>query len=176
LAVLAVLVNTAQATGRGVHFALTPEQYTKVIELASDDKLIDFIHFEIEEEWDRGSLRESDKAWDAIHRSLTDGKLEWENGTFPLNAVILGGKQLYKGDDYIVSLVTPDQVLVIAKALKQIDKVALKKGYDQITQGDYDGEVGENDFEYTWGWFKDLHSLYEKAVQSNRAMLFTVDQ
>lgn len=161
---------------RGVHFALTSEQYNKVCECNSDDELIELIQEEIEEEWDENWLRETDKAWDAIHRSLTDGKLEWDNGLFPLNAVIIGGKQLYNGEDYIISLVTPEQVKSIAGAISSIDKATLKKGYEKIKQVDYDGEIGELDFEYTWEWFKDLPSLYEKAAQSNRAIIFSVDQ
>ena len=161
---------------RGVHFALTEEQYKKVSRCGSDDELIELIQEDIEEDWDTEWLRETDKAWDAIHRSLTDGKLEWKNGSFPLNAVVVGGKQLHQGDDYIVSLVAPDQIPSVADALKHIDKAALKKGYDQIKQNDYDGEIGEDDFEYTWEWFKDLYSLYKKAAQNGRAVLFSVDQ
>jgi hypothetical protein len=90
--------------------------------------------------------------------------------------VILGGKQLYKGDDYIVALVSPEQVPFVSEALKLIDKVALKQGYDRINQDDYDGEIGDDDFEYTWSWFKDLPSLFDKAAQEGRAVLFSVDQ
>jgi len=161
---------------RGVHFALTKEEYRKVRKCGSDDELIELIQEEIEEEWDIEWLRETDKAWDAIHRCLTDGKLGWNNGSYPLNAVILGGQQLHKGDDYIVSLVTPDKIPAIASALKDINRTALKDGYDQIKQDDYDGKIGEDDFEYTWEWFKELCSLYEKAAQNGRAVLFSVDQ
>ena len=161
---------------RGVHFALTVEQYNKVCQCESDDELIELIQEDIEEEWDTEWLRETDEAWDAIHRCLTDGRLEWKNGSFPLNAVIIGGKQLHKGDNYIVSLVTPDQVPLIADALECIDKAALKKGYEQIKQDDYGGRVSDDDFEYTWEWFKELYTLYEKAAQNGRAILFSVDQ
>lgn len=64
----------------------------------------------------------------------------------------------------------------ISKSLKNIDKNALRKGYEQIKQIDYDSEMSDEDFEYTWAWFKDLPSLYEKAAQSGRAILFSVDQ
>lgn len=161
---------------RGVHFALTEKQYKKIQKCDSDDDLIEFIQEDIEEDWDEGWLIETDKAWDAIHRCLTDGKLDWNNGSFPLNAVILGGKQLHKGDDYIVSLVTPNQVSEIAKALKSIDKGTLKLGYKQIDPDDYDADIGEEDFQYTWSWFKGLIPLYEKAGSDGRAVIFTVDQ
>jgi hypothetical protein len=35
----------------------------------------------IEEAWDLDHLAESDKAWDAIHRCLTDGQLDAGGGT-----------------------------------------------------------------------------------------------
>lgn len=161
---------------RGVHFALTEKQYEQIQKCNSDDELIELIQEDIEEDWDDDWLRETDKAWDAIHRCLTDGRLDWNNGTFPLNAVILGGKQLHGGDDYIVSLVTPNQVAEIAQALKSIDKSTLKLGYEKIDQNDYDADVGEEDFEYTWSWFKDLIPFYEKAANDGRAILFSVDQ
>lgn len=161
---------------RGVHFALTGDQYMEVCNCQSDDELIELIQENIEEAWDEEWLRETDKAWDAIHRCLTDGKLEWDNGSFPLNAVIIGGKQFHEGNDYIISLVTPEQVQSIAVALKNIDKAALRQGYERIKQEHYDGEIGKEDFEYTWEWFKDLPSLYEKAAQDGRAILFSVDQ
>lgn len=162
--------------GRGVHFAIRKEQYEKLLAVESDDELKEIIQEEIEEEWDEEWLRETDKAWDAIHRSLTDGKLGYENGNYPLNAVILGGEQLYGGDDYIVALVKPEQAIEVAEALKSIDKEFFKEGYDKIDREDYDGPHGADDFEYTWEWFKGLQELFEKAGNTGRAIIFTVDQ
>ncbi|MFC5647340.1 DUF1877 family protein, partial [Kitasatospora cinereorecta] len=68
----------------------------------------------------------------AIHRSLTDGYLGYDNGTYPLNAAILGGVQLHEGDDYIVSLLTPDRVRDVADAMAGVGREALKAGYDCI--------------------------------------------
>ena len=160
---------------RGVHFAITQEEYEKLMNIQSDEELINFIQNEFEEKWDEEWLFETDKAWDAIHRSLTDGKLEWENGIFPLKEVIIGGKNIYKGDDYIISIVTPQNVPIVAKALEKIDKKILQQGYSQIEQSDYDEEVGEEDFEYTWSSFKGLPQLFSKASLAGRAVIFTVD-
>lgn len=54
----------------------------------------------VEERWEKteGYVCETDKARDAIHRYLTDGKLEFENGTDPLRLTILGGEQLHPDD------------------------------------------------------------------------------
>ncbi len=114
---------------RGIHFAVSKEQYEKLLSAKSDEDLIEIVQEEIEEEWDENWLRETDKACDAIHRCLTDGRLEWDNGEFPLNAVILGGKQLHEGDDYIISVISPEKVPAVAQALNGIDEDVLRRGY-----------------------------------------------
>lgn len=111
---------------RGVHFAIDKEQYEKLLSAKSD------------EEW----LDETDKAWDAIHRCLTNGKLEWDSGEFPLNAVIIGGEQLHEGDSYIISAVSPEEIPMAATALNVIDESVFKCGYEKIYQSNYDGEIG----------------------------------
>jgi uncharacterized protein DUF1877 len=69
-----------------------------------------------------------DKAWDGIHRCLTDGRLEWANGSFPLNAVILGGLSLHRGDRYLVSYNDPARVRAVAAALGEVDWMPLRDG------------------------------------------------
>ena len=161
---------------RGVHFAITDKQYRKLTSFTTDDELIEFLQEEIEEGWDEDWLCETDKAWDAIHRCLTDGKLEWNNGSFPLNAVVIGGKQLHRGEDYIISLITSEQVVQVAGAIKEIDEAFFRKGYQKIKQSEYDGLLGEEDFQYTWEYFKGLPALFEKAAKDRRSIIFSVDQ
>ena len=161
---------------RGVHFAITNDQLQRLLAASSDDDVLEVMQEDVEEAWEEEWLRETDKAWDAIHRCLTDGKLGFENGSFPLNAVVLGGKQLYRGEDYIISLVEPRSVPLVAEALGAVDREALRLGYERIAQTDYDGEIGEEDFEYTWQWFKELPGLFSKAAAARRAVVFSVDQ
>src|SRR5262245_546621 len=68
---------------RGVHFALTEEQASRLRDPPGidGDGLLAFVE-EIEEGrngegWDEEWVQESDKSRDAIHRCLTDGRLEW---------------------------------------------------------------------------------------------------
>jgi hypothetical protein len=161
---------------RGVHFAIDKAQLEKLLAAESDTKIVEIIQEEIEEVWDEEWLHETDKAWDAIHRCLTDGKLEWNNGGFPFNAAIMGGRQLHQGDNHILSLVTPDQVTEVAKALQIISKTILREQYYKIEPLSYDGDLGEEDFEYTWEWFEGLSPLFHKAAYSGRAVIFSVDQ
>ena len=163
----------------GVLFSLDEKTVSKLKAFKSDEDRLAFLQEDIEEtimENERERFAEFDKSWDALHRSLTDGKFEWENGTFPLNHVILGGQQIYYEDDYIMSLKTPDQVKLIAEAIVAISKEDLRKGYNRIDSNDYGFDLTDEDFEYTWTWFQDSLDFWKKAASENRFVLFTVDQ
>ena len=82
---------------------------------------------------------------------------------------------MHQGDDYIVSLVRPNQVGAIATALSAIDKQSLRTGYSKIDASDYQA-LGNEDFDYTWNWFDGLADFYTKAAAAGRAVIFTVDQ
>ena len=104
----------------GVHFALDEKTVRKLKSFRREADRLDYIQEELEEtyieehpEW----VAETDKAWDAIHRALTDGDLAWDNGGYPLNHVILGGELLYTGEDYVMRLKTPAQVKEVSAAL-----------------------------------------------------------
>jgi len=91
---------------RGVFFALLDPDAARLRQAHTDVDLRAIIEDEIEERWDTAWLFQMDKAWAGLHRCLTDGRLELANGTYPLNACVLGGEQLHRGDEYIVSLLT----------------------------------------------------------------------
>jgi hypothetical protein len=123
------------------------------------------------------TLREPiDKSWDAMHRALSDGSLDSSGGTFPLNRAILGGKQLHRGDEYIISLVTKDEVPSVANALASIDDDEMRRRYREVVPEDYAAEYGDEDREYTVEYFRSVADLYARAASAGRAVLFTVDQ
>lgn len=165
---------------RGVHFALTPEQELKLKSANGDEEVLELIQEEIEADWDEEFLQETDKAWDGIHRCLTDGTLNYESGFYPLNKVILGGQQLYQDDDYIVSYVSTNEVHDIARAIKTVEKDWFRERFFQIDSEDYygeqDWEFTEEDFEYHWNYLESLKEFFQKASSNNRAVIFTVDQ
>ena len=68
----------------GVLFALTEKQTKHLMKAHGDEEVLELIE-EIEEAWDKESLQETDMAWDAIHRCLSDGSLNPEAGTYPFN-------------------------------------------------------------------------------------------
>ena len=100
----------------------------------------------------------------------------WDNGRYPLNHVILGGERLYEGDDYVLSLKSPDQVRAIAAALAAATKEKLHAGYVAIDPDNYGMPLSDEDFEYTWEWLRDLVEFYQRAAAVGLSVLFTVDQ
>jgi hypothetical protein len=160
---------------RGVHFAVTEQQATALLEAADDDAVRDIIEG-FEETWEKGYLAESDKAWDAIHRSLTDGQLESGGGAYPFSHCVVGPRQLYEGDEYIVSLVLPNEVRDVAHALRDVTESWFKERYASVVPHDYAPEYGDQDRDYTWSYFEEVRDLFAKAAESGRAIVFTVDQ
>ncbi len=160
---------------RGVHFAITDADMDLLHGASSDGELLAIIGDKIEERWDEEWLVQTDKAWDAIHRCLTDGRLQYENGEYPLRFCILGGRQLYRGDDYIISLKEPEQCRDIAAATAGIDADWLRSRYFAIEPSDFGRAPSEDDFRYTCDWFSPLPSFYAKASEAHRHVIFTVD-
>jgi hypothetical protein len=160
----------------GVHFALSQGVAERLLAADGNDDDVASLVEEIEEEQIGIDHCDTDKAWDAIHRSLTDGGLGFDNGRYPLNAAVLGGRQLYGEEDYIVSLLTPEQVGDVADALVGVSREALHAGYTSIDPGDYGPEFGAEDFEYTWDNFTDLVDFYQRAARAHAYVIFTVDQ
>ncbi|UBF23852.1 YfbM family protein [Kovacikia minuta CCNUW1] len=158
---------------RGIHFALTNSQTEAVLAAQNDAELMSVIE-EVEEEWNEEYLAQSDKAWNAIHRCLTDGSLLYESGQYPLNHCICGGRQLYNGEDYTVSFVSAVQVKDVVAALSQINQHWMQERYFTLPQNDY-GILCNDDFQYIWKWFQEVRQLYKKASIKGRAVIFTVD-
>ncbi len=160
---------------RGVFFAITPDQAAPFLDAPDDDAVMALVE-QVEEAWDEDNLAECDKAWDAMHRLLTDGALEFGNGSAPLCYCVLGPEQLHEGDDYIVSLVPPDQVKAVAGALANITEASFIERYRTVVPHDYAPEYGDEDRQYTWQYFQAVRELYRKAAERDRFVLFTVDQ
>ena len=160
---------------RGVYFALLPVDVDKLRNAGNDEELLGVIQDEIEERWDEPWLFQIDKGWAGIHRCLTDGRLAYDNGEYPLRACVLGGEQRYKGDDFVVSLLTPEQVHDVASALALIDKASLRRRYEAIDPGEYGTQPGDDDFEYLWDCFVGLPEFFRKVASGGRSLVFTVD-
>jgi hypothetical protein len=160
---------------RGVFFAITQDEAERLLAARSDEEVIAIVQEEIEDRWDEEWLQETDEAWDAMHRSLTDGTLSSEPLS-PLHKCVLGGRQLHQSDDYIISYLTAPEAKEVAGAIKGLDESWMRRKYFQIDPGDYEFPTTEEDFEYTWTWFQGVQAFYQKAAAHNRPVIFTVDQ
>lgn len=159
----------------GVHFALSDEDAAKLLAARSDERVLSIITGDIEARWDKEWLQETEKSWDAIHRCLTDGTLACKNGE-PLTKCILGGRQLYRGADYIVSFLDPTDVWAVAATIKDIDKEWIRRKYDGLDPSEYGPFKSEEDFEYTWSYFEEVKRFFAKAAAARRSVVFTADQ
>lgn len=173
---------------RGVHFAITHDQMERLLAIvyeedhdddACDEALREAIAG-IEGPWDQEYLCETDKAWDAIHRSLCtdntpEGRLNPNKGDYPLKLCILGGEQLYQGDDYCICLIRPEKVNDVAKALSRVTKEDFQQWFLQIDPEAADYPIDMNEFEYVWSNFEGLPAFFSRASNHGRAVIFTVD-
>ncbi|MBX3472902.1 MAG: YfbM family protein [Planctomycetes bacterium] len=164
----------------GVHFAITEDQANALICAPHDEALMALIEeiekFAFAQPDSALWLAETDRAWDAIHRTLTNGELTWVCGEEPLKWVILGAGPLYGSDDYIVCLLNPQKVEAVADALAKLDEASFRKRYKQQEFPRYQSEKGEEDLDYTWHWFKNLPPFFANATKAGRHVVFTAPQ
>lgn len=177
----------------GVHFAITEEQKAKLLSFDNDDDRIRYVKEDIEQSWDEPHLVETDKAWDAIHRCLSDFPpdtpwfypvdpehgayaLPEDHGSYPLKLGVLGGRKVNDEEfDYFIRLVEPQEVADLAAALAPIDEAWMREKYFRHCKGAWP-EYGEEDFEYTWAYFGALREFYQRMAGNGRAVIFTADQ
>ncbi|MEU7800767.1 DUF1877 family protein [Micromonospora arborensis] len=154
----------------GVHYAVTANQEHALI--AADDDAVGELIEDLEESWSDDKLKvDTDKAWDAIHRSLGDGTLDPDGAGYPLSHTVLGGRHLHEG--YLVVYVRAAETRDVAAALLDVDRGWLRRRFDAIEDPDYLGALDDADFEYTWDNFVDVRAFYQRAAAAGRAVVFT---
>ncbi len=163
---------------RGVFFALSSEQRDHLLALTTDAERRAYIQDHIEEQWDDVHLLQMDKAWDAVHRCLTDGTLTIGSSPTPLAKLILDGKQLHSDTStYIANLVDWHELPEISEALKAVTKDSLKARYERLRATDYlQYQISNEDWEYTWDYFSEIPDFVARTYEEGRSILFTVDQ
>ena len=143
--------------------------------MPSESALLDYITNELEETLGDGWSCETDKAWDCMHRLLGDGELDYRHET-PLQGVVLGGRPLYTGEDYIVSYKSAEQVKEIASAVERVNGDELRRRHNDLDPKLCQFGKSEEDFAYTLSWFVPLQAFFRKAADASRAVVFTADQ
>jgi hypothetical protein len=158
-------------------FALTAEQEAALMATRTDDEVCAFVEDVEMGEWDGEPLDcETDKAWDAMQRCLSDGTLGCGRRLSALDMAVLGGGHHHEGEDYIVAHLRSDEVAQVAAALETVDHVWMRQRYDSIDPTDYQGHLSQEDFDYTWYWFEQVRDFYWQAAAAHRPVIFTVDQ
>ena len=163
----------------GLHFALNDEEVRRLRSLKDDKARLDYLYEELEEEfWGAHPelVAETDKAWDGIHRALTDGHLDFDQGAYPMSHVIMGGERVYFKDDHIMILKTSRQVNDVARELPGVEKQQFRTAYFRINPNECGYSINETDFEYTWDWFESLRAFWLNASGLNRHVLFSASQ
>src|SRR4029079_6217404 len=121
----------------GMHFAIPYEQAMKLLQCKSDGELVTMVEEEIEEGSNEDNSFQTDKAWDPIHRCLSNGTLDVRQGTRPLNLTIVGGNILNQDPDSFVVLLTHTEVTQVGEALAQVTEEWMKKKYFDQKFPDY---------------------------------------
>src|SRR5688572_22344722 len=133
---------------RGVYFALDSTQEARLLSHRTDEKTMKCIEEEIEGIWDEDWLAETDKAWDAIHRCLSEGSLRCR-GENILEKFVLCGRQLHRSSAYTVSYLTHDEVRELSETAAGVTKDLFRKRYfglASVKLGFFDGRyegIGE---------------------------------
>ncbi len=73
-------------------------------------------------------------------------------------------------------MVCREKVKDVARELTGMTKEKLREGYDRIPPAEYGFPKSDEDFEYTWEWFRNVSTLFQKASEAGRYILFTADQ
>lgn len=124
-----------------------------------------------------------DKSWDAMHRVLCDGWLDAVHGDEALRSCVVGGKQLSNHADWIISFAESELVKRVSAEIDAISEQSFRERYfrlDRMPPGlfahRYKGEIGDLDFEYTWGYFEEVRKYYRAAGERDLASVFAADQ
>lgn len=158
--------------GRGVLFAIDDDELASLGDATNDDDVQTLVAG-IEARWEQAC--ELDKAWDGIHRALTDGRFHRNaEGPFMVPGAVLGGTVLVEREDSIIVVKAADEVHKIATALAPWDRGRFRSGYFRIDQSEY-GDLEEEDFEYCYAWFERMRAFFAEAAQEERAVVFSAD-
>lgn len=161
--------------GRGYHIALAREHAKRVFGQKDDESLRAFLQELITapEMIKSGRVLNTGKAWNAIHRCLTEGELDPTAGDFPLNQVVLGGKQLHQGDDYAAVLIRPDMTTFVSEALNGIKEPEFRAKFFALDPASYKLPMDEKAFLEVWLAITNLRVFFDAAAENMEAVLFT---
>lgn len=113
----------------GVFFALSePDERRLLLYGDQDDEVLELVEEDFEHWYEEEWKCQVDKSWDAIHRCLSGGQLNFD-GTDVLSKVVLGGRQLHSESNYIVAYKAAKEVRQISTELSRINADVIRASY-----------------------------------------------
>jgi len=119
---------------------------------------------------------EIDKAWEPIHRCLTGDhgpELDFDAGERPLSLCVLGGEQLLPEGHRTASLVSSEDVLALAGALKAVRREWLRERFFALPDDQFH-ELDDEAFEWIWEHFELLCAFFEAVARAGAAVVCTI--
>lgn len=127
---------------RGVLFAIDDDTTAQLLAADSDEAVMEIVEAS-EEEWVETFLEELTRhGMQCTEHSATVRSIQRQAGPHSI-ARSLGGKHVHRGEQYIVALVTKDEVPAVARALASIDEQGMRQRYRQLVPHDYATEYGD---------------------------------
>lgn len=157
-------------------FAITLEQTEQFREASRESEQA--VSTMLEPLLKKGGAVQMDKAWEPIHRCLTEdhsprGALDYEAGQYPLDLCVFGGDQLLGDEFRTLSLIDPDAVPYVAEALEDVSKPWMRERFFALPDDQF-YEIDEEMFEWMWEHFLKLLPFFEQAAKDEQAVLCTV--
>jgi hypothetical protein len=117
-----------------------------------------------------------DKAWEPIHRCLTGDRsigLFFTCGPMPLKLAVLGGRQIFRHGYRTASLVDPEKVPRVAKALAKIDRTWMRDRFFGLPHRQFHA-IDEEMFEWMWEHFQLLPPFFAEVTTEGNAVICTI--
>jgi hypothetical protein len=162
------------------HFAITPDEMAVVLDAADEgDAALDEWFEDVREKHKGPWHVEQDKAWELIHRCLTEdhlpnGELDPESGDPPLSFCILGGERLHEDWARSFWLVRPDEVAELASTMHELDEGWLRKRFFGLPDWQFVNLQEDLFLSWVWDYFRDLCSFYLHAAEHQRAVVCSI--
>lgn len=168
---------------RGWYTALLPDEAAALLAATKAVDRVEILDSLYQVAESDGRIQSVDKSWDAMHRILCGGWLDFKHGDETLRAVVIGGRRLSEGPDWIISYVEPPLVQKVSATIAGLSEDWFRTQYfvlDRNPRGwfahRYEMDLSDQDFEYTWAYFLEVREFYQRAAGRGLATVFTVDQ
>jgi len=168
---------------RGWYTGLLPDEADALLAASDVQDRVELLNsFYLAADQD-GRIQTVDKSWDAMHRILSGGWLDFEHGDEVLKACVIGGRQLSERNTWIMSYVWPNLVKRVSDAITDLSRDWFRSQYFALYTNPpglfvfrYEVDLDEQDFEYTWEYFTMARDFCGRMAERGLASVFAADQ